>query len=319
MQDSAANAFKDRSAHLTIFGALAILAGCGCLLFALLHILLLLGPRLPGMENVPVDARAYVMGALLYLALGIAFVWVGAGSMRKRRWARPLMLTLAWTWFLGGVAVLVLLPALLAMTLGASIAGAPPMDPAVLGLTQAVLMFGTALFGVLLPALFVWTYNDRNLRLTCEAYDTRPDWSEHCPPAVLGLSIGLGACAVVVVLTALRPVVPMFGVLVTGWPGALVLLVYGALCAWLAREIYAVRVTGWWATTVFLILTGVSTWLTVLRVEPAEMLRAMGHLDDSPATDQPAFRSLFAWLTIVMTLASVGYMATIHKHFKRRS
>ena len=62
-----------------------------------------------------------------------------------------------------------------------------------------------------------------------------------------------------------------------------------------------------------------STWLTVLRVEPAEMLRAMGYPDESLPAGHSSVGPLFAWLTIVVTLASVGYMAGIHKHFKRRS
>ena len=60
------------------------------LLIGLLHLMLpVIASRMPGLETVPADWRSSIMGAATYLLLGLAFVWVGAGSMRKRRWARP--------------------------------------------------------------------------------------------------------------------------------------------------------------------------------------------------------------------------------------
>jgi hypothetical protein len=319
MQDpqvpSSAPRFKDRSARLTLCGALSILAGGGCVAFGLLHLLFLLGGgRLPGTESMPVDSRSYVMGALLYGLLGAAFIWVGAGSVRKRRWARPMMLALAWTWLLGGACVLFLLPGMLDAVLGA-----PVTDVTVTRLVKIVLMVGTALFGVVVPALFVWTYNDRHLRLTCEAHDPQPDWTERCPPAVLGLSVGLGACGVIVVLMALRPVVPLFGRLATGWTGVLSLLVGAGICLWLARETYALRMRGWWLTTAFLVLVGASTWLTLERVAPSELFRAMGYPEDTLASPPAAFSSAAAWLTAAFTVLTLVYMGAIRKHFRRRA
>ena len=137
----AAAPFKDRSARLTLFGALAILAGAGSVALGLLHVMLLVGvQRIPGLETMPVDTRSYVMGGTLYVLLGTAFVWVGAGSVRKRRWVRPLMLTLAWTWLLGGVSVLLLLPGLLDLAMGLSAPGSPALDPTVAGLVKAVML-----------------------------------------------------------------------------------------------------------------------------------------------------------------------------------
>jgi hypothetical protein len=319
MYDPPAIEFKDRSVRLTLFGAMAVMAGVGCLVLGLAHILLLFWhDLLPGLDTMPVDLRSSVMGALIYALLGLAFVWVGSGSIRKRRWARPLMLTLAWTWLAGGVTALVLLPALLEMSLGMTIPGAQ-MDSDVVWLIKLVSMLGIGLLGVVLPGLFVWAYNDRHLRLTCEAHDTQPDWTQGCPPAVLGLSVGLGACGLVLALMALRPAVPWFGRLVTGWPGALMFVLGGGVSLWLAREIYALRVRGWWVASVFLIVGGVSTWLTLVRIEPAEMFRAMGYPEELLPSGSSAIGRVTAWLTIFTTLATLGYMASIRKHFSRRS
>jgi hypothetical protein len=320
MQDprapSPAAPFKDRSARLTLFGALSILAGCACVVFGLLHLLFLFGAgRLPGTGSMPADSRPYVMGALLYGLLGAAFIRVGVGSVRRRRWARPLMLALAWTWLMGGACVLFLLPGALDVLLGAS---APVADATVARLVRIVMMVGTALFGVIVPALFIWTYSDRHLRLTCEAHDPQPDWTERCPPAVLGLSVGLGACGVIALLSALRPAVPLFGRLLTGWPGGLSLIVGAGICLWLAWETYALRMRGWWLTTAFLVLVGASTWVTLERVAPAELFRAMGYPEDTLAFPSSAFSSAAVWLTVGITVLTVVYMGAIRKHFLRR-
>jgi hypothetical protein len=319
MQDlhsPAATPFKDRTARLTLFGALAILAGAGGIVLGLLHLVLLLGARhVPGLETMPVDARSYVMGAALYVLLGAAFVWVGAGSVKKRRWARPLMLTLAWTWLLGGVSVLLLLPGLLDLALGMNSVGSAPPDPTVAGLVQAAMMLGTSLLGVALPALFLWAYYDDNVPLTCDSHDPKPDWTRNCPPPVLGLSVGLGACGVIGLLMVLRPVVPLFGRLVTGWPAALSLVAVAGACLWMARETYALRVRGWWTTTTFVVLAGLSTWLTLARVPASELFLAMGYPEDSVPEGEASFGRMASWLTVVVTLATVVYMAGIRKHF----
>ena len=106
--------FRDRSTRLVLFGALSVAIGGICVLFGLLYVgLALTSGRLLGAETPPVEPRAYVMGATIYFLLGGAFVWLGIGSMRRKRWVRSLMLTLAWTWLLSGASVLVLLPGLL--------------------------------------------------------------------------------------------------------------------------------------------------------------------------------------------------------------
>jgi hypothetical protein len=306
--------FKDRSTRLTLFGLLAIVVGCFSILLGLLHLLLLASGGLPGVESIPVDRRTSAMGVVLYALVGGAFICVGVGSVRKRRWARPLMLTLSWTWLLGGTAVLLLLPGMLDVVLRGASPGMPEMDPTLASLVTLVVSGLTALCGVVLPALFVWTYNDRNLRLTCESTHPAPDWTERCPPSALGLSVGLGACGVLALPMALRPTVPLFGRLLTGGPAALLLIAGGCVCLWLAREVYALTMRGWWATTVFLLLIGLSTWLTLRSADPDELFRALGYPDDSP-TPGDTFVSVNSWLAVAVTLLSLVYMGAIRKHF----
>jgi len=297
-----------------LFGALSIAIGFICALFGLLHLLLaLMSDSLLEAQALPVEPQSYVMGAMLYFLLGGAFAWVGTGSVRKKRWVRPLMLTLAWTWLLSGVSVLAMMPGILAGALDPSMTGVA-LDDAVVGVVKLGLLGVGALFGVVLPALFVLVYQDRYLHMTCEVYDPESAWTERCPPAVLGLSVGLGACGVMALPMILRPVVPFFGWLATGWAGAGLLLIGAGLCLWLARKIYGLLLSGWWATTIFLTLTGVSTWITLLRVAPVDWYRAMGYPDE--LLQATALGSTIpSWLTAVVTLLTVVYMVRIRKHF----
>jgi hypothetical protein len=132
---------------------------------------------------------------------------------------------------------------------------------------------------------------------------------------VLGLSLGLGACGILALLTAVRPAVPLFGTLLTGVPAVVSLLAGAALCLWLARETYTLRMRGWWLATAFLVLVGVSTWLTLVRVQPTELFRAMGYPEDWLESAPSGFGAAATWLTAVLTVLTVVYMGGIRKHF----
>jgi len=314
-------AFKDRSARLTFFGLLSIAVGGACLLLSLMHLLLPLATgRLSGAGSFSVDPRSQIMGVILYFMLGAAFVAVGAGSIRKRRWVRSLMLILAWTWLFGGLLVIPFLPGVLDGVLRAGgSGGSGALTPGVVILVKAVI-FGIVVFGgVLLPALFVWVYQDRSLQQTCEAFNPAPTWTERCPLAVLGLSLGFAAFAALSLAIAVRPVVPWFGRLVTGWPGSVVLLASAVSCAYLAWSTFKLRSDGWWGSTVLLVAIGISTLWTLRRVELIEIYRAMGYpeeqlelLEFSGAMNGP----LTFWLTAIMTVLTVLYMVGIRKHFR---
>ncbi len=315
-QDNDRVPFKDRSRRLALFGSLAIAAGGGWLLLGLLHLALLLGiPGWPGGVEFPDDARVHTMGATLYVLLGAAFIVIGTGSVRRRRWAKPFMLLLAWSWLCGGVAAALLLPSLVDLALGMSLAGAPGLDPTAVVLFKGILLAATVFFGVLVPTSLVWVYSDRHLERTCALHDSSPDWTGGRPSAVLGLSVGLVACGAVTGLAALRPAVPLFGWLVTGWPGALMLVAGGALFCGLAWAVYARHPGGWWGTTALLTLAGLSTWWTLLRVEAVAWLRALGYSVDSPSTDGSVVVDLAGWLTLGFTVLTVVYMVGIRRHF----
>jgi hypothetical protein len=310
----------DRSARLSAFGALSLLLGAASVLLGLAHAVLPLVAGESGAAlGLPPDPRPYAMGLLLFASIGAVFVVLGTGSMRRRRWAPPLMRIVARLWILGGLTLLVFLPSMLDGVLSGALGGLA-VDGGVLLAARLAVLGGTAVLGVLLPALFVWAYRDPHVTATCRAHDPVERWTERCPQRVLGLSVGLAACAVFLVPLAVRPAVPWFGWLVAGWPGALLTLGTAAACAWLARAVLALRSSSWWLATTFVAGLGASVLLTLARLEPAEIYRGLGYtdrelalLEGSAALD----RSLHAWLTAGLTVAALAYMVAIRGSFRR--
>ena len=191
------------------------------------------------------------------------------------------------------------------------------MDPALLWGFRLLTLGLLAVAGVVLPALFVWVYNDRDLQRTCETHDPVVRWTERCPPAVLGLSVAMAASGVLGLVMALRPAVPLFGTMLTGWPAAAALVAGGLGCLWLARETYLQSWRGWWATMIALVVIGISTWVTLEVADPAELYAAMGYPPDTPPPGD-GFLALTGWLTLVSTVLTVVYLARIRRHFGTR-
>jgi hypothetical protein len=314
------SAYRDRTLRLILFGLLSVGVGLICCALALLQVAVVFLGALPrGAETLPGDLPSMLSGAALYLLLGAAFLGLGVGSVRRRRWVQPLMLTMAWTWLAGGLLMLLLAPRVMdALALGVA-------NPEAAGLFEAaklfVLLF-TGGIGVLLPATFVWVYRDPDLLRTCEAHDPRPAWTERCPASVLGLSVGLAACAVLALPMLARPVVPFFDRLLTGWRAGLLLVAGAWICAWLARATFRLEPVGWWGTVVLLIVLGIGTGLAFAVVEPAELQRALGYPQQTfPDGGRPVLfgGTLAIGVTVVFTAAGLLYMARIRKHFARRA
>ena len=155
---------------------------------------------------------------------------------------------------------------------------------------------------------------------TCEVRDATPAWTDRCPLPVLGLSVCLALAAWVALPTTLRPVVPLFGLLVTGLPGSLLVLVGAVVAVYLATSTYRLQPGGWWATTLALIALGASTVVTFAFVDPLEAFRAMGYPEEvlaswsgSPLAERP----LIIGSTVVLTLLSLVYMARVRRYFTR--
>jgi hypothetical protein len=313
----------DRRLRLAVFGLVAILTGIGSSLLGLAHLLLLFFP-LPdyglGLDEPGVtDTRSLAMGAVIYVMIGAIFVVSGVGSIRCRRWVQPVMVVLAWTWLLAGVMALAMIYGSLSdlWILATSELNELPLE---LELWFRTLVLGIAgIGGVLLPTLFLIAYRPADVRAACEALDPQPTWTDRCPLSVLGLAGGLGLAAAFALPMALVPVVPVFGQLWTGPKGVAATLSFAIVAGWLARATFRLERRGLWGTLLLLVLLGLSVAVTFARIELIDYYRAMGyperHLARLARADSP-MGAILVWGSLGMTLASLGYLASIRVHFR---
>lgn len=311
--------FRDRSGRLILFGSLSLFVGTACAAVALLTLLLPFLQRLLPETGAPVtEARSAALGFLTYALASAVLVWAGIGSVRRRRWVRPVMLTVAWTWlFLGAFGLLGAL--ILLDELPYLFPRGPEPWPTAIPLAVRAAVLGTVAFaGLILPALFLWAYRDEQVRRTLERHDPEPSWTDRCPWPVLLLSLELGLAALLTLFTALRPVVPLFGQLVTGWKGLLLLLAVAAAAGHLALGTYRRSMRAWWATTLLLIVVGCSVAVTAWVTDPTLLYRELGwHVPGAPGHETPAalVRAAGTWGSLGLTLLSVVYMAAVRRHF----
>src|ERR1035441_9175590 len=90
--------YKDRSTGMVIFGILTLLLVC---LAGLLVPLMLFGQMMAAKapNAPPVNHAAMLPGIAVYGLLAVALVWLGIGSIQKRRWARALLFIFSWMLF----------------------------------------------------------------------------------------------------------------------------------------------------------------------------------------------------------------------------
>ena len=310
---------KDRSVGLVIFGAVQILVGVCC---AALVPLSLLAQQLGTIGGVSSsDPRSAIPVMVVYSVLATAFVWLGIGSIRARRWARELSLSLSWVWFLTGICSLILAWALLPSALGELVGeGGLPHEVVVLITAGTTVVLGVVY--VLLPGACVLFFRSPDVAATCRARDPGRQWTDDLPQRLLTLILVWALAAVsVLVMPAYNFVVPFFGVVLVGSEGAIVWLVILIGCVALVWGSAHRNPWAWWGAMIAVSLAGVSSVLTSLKVETSEILRAM----DLPGDQADLLTDAMTpdrWLVVLFWLAAWGsflaYLATLRRFFAAR-
>ena len=296
---------------------LTILAGIGSLGLAAFNLAL---PALTReLVDVPTTPRQVLTGLLTFAAIGIALVLCGAGSINQRRWARPAMLTVGWTWLLVGLATVGFVVSNLedlVILAGAEQASQPPEIDI---LIRWILLLPSFALGLIAPLAILWAYAPLDVLQTCRARHPQPDWSDECPSSVLILALALGFTGALSLPLALKPVLPWFGGLLTGTAGAVISLATGVLFLWTGWALFRLRPAGWWAAGASAAGFAVSTIWTLLETPRAEWYQALDypqkHIDQVLAGGEPS-RWPAVLATLVLTLATAVYLAAIRKHFR---
>jgi hypothetical protein len=311
--------FKDRRTGLIVFGILEmILGGLAALMVPLMIAGQLMASRT---TQEPVPLRQMIPGMAVYIIVAAVLVGLGFGSVNRRRWARALSLIVAWSWLAMGV----LMVGLMAFFLPSILKASQPQGQAVPGSAQAVIMVISLLFMsvffVVVPGVLVIFYQSRHVKGTCEARDPLPGWTDACPLPVLALSLWLWFCAVAMVALPLstRGVLPVFGVLLSGFVGWLccwMLAAFWGYCGW---AIYRLRAVGWWVVLISVFVMAASAWVTFARIDLMEMYRHMGYSERQIETMKQ-----FSWIqnpriayfSVAGIIPMVGLLLFVKRYFR---
>ena len=310
-------AYRDRGVRLRLFGVLTILAGVGSMLAGLSHFALpLLADSIPDFR---ISATQIATGVITFVAIGVVLFACGVGSMRARRWVRPAMLTVGWSWLFVGLATLGFVATNLedlTILAGSGIADQPPEIETLIRWSLLLLSFG---FGVAIPLLILWAYADSDVLATCRARHPDPDWSDRCPSTVLVLALALGFAGLLSFPMALRPVLPWFGGLLTGPGGSAATLVTGGIFVWIGWALFRLKRSAWWAMGASAIVVALSTVWTLIETPRATWYRALDYPEKQielllASGEPPKWPGVIA--TIALTVVTLLYLASIRRHFR---
>jgi hypothetical protein len=295
-------------AGLIMFGILEI--GVGALCALAVPLIFLAGLFAPEAMN-GMDRRTMIMGPFVYGTLAVILVWLGIGSILCRRWARTLLLILAWSWLLMGVSLMIVLAGFMRLS--------PPMDGA--GALIWIVLFVIVLLGVLLPGIMILFYRCPHVRATCEMLDPQPRWTDACPSPVLtnSLWLGLGALYLLVFSVTGPNVVPLFGALQDGSIATVIVLLLALCLMYLAYSTYRLRHAGWWGTLLLTAMSFASGAVTFARVDLADFYRKSGY----PEQQIAQFGSLgmltgrsALWINLGLFAVFVIYLLWLKKYFR---
>ena len=262
----------------------------------------------------------------VYVPLAVALIWLGIGSIQKRRWARALLLIFSWSWLIVGIVMTVVMPFFMAKVFANlppdAKTGQPAMPPAAItGMVIGMTIFCFVFF-VLVPAVWVFFYQSRHVKATCEARDPVTRWTDACPLPVLGFCLWTWLAVPMMLVMALTglAVMPCFGMFVSGLTGGLFCLVIAAVWGMAGWWLYRLDARGWWLILIATVLFMVSALLTYAHHDIIEIYQLQGL--PQAQIDQIQKMGLFTgnrmgWLTVLCSLPFLGYLLFIKKYLRK--
>ena len=320
MNTPAAVEYRDRTAGLIVFGVLEILLGA---LFLLMVPLMLLSLAMAGRQTgVPPSPQVLIPATGLYALAGAILIWLGVGSILGRRWARALWVCLSGIGL--GTGVMAIPFALyvfsdLPRTMAAS--GQPPLPPAAILVTQIVTAAFMLLFYIVIPGVLFLFYRSPHVKHTCETRDLKERWTDRCPLPVLALSLfttfgGFG----VLFLLAYRCVFPLFGILLTGAAGCIVILVVAGTMLYLGWGLYRLKIQAWRLLLAVIIVLTLSGAITFWRTDLSALYLTMGFDSQTVAmTAQMGQMTAIKWMGFVYVLPWIVWMLLVRRCFPKAS
>ncbi len=313
-------AFKDRKAGLVVFGILSIIFGGFCALMVPLMIFgMIASVALHNSGAASMSLNMMIPAFLLYTIIAVWFIWMGIGSIKARRWARALVLVSSWLWLISGISGLIFILLLMPDMYG-KMGERGQMPPGVALIMKYVMMaFMTVFYGII-PAVLVLFYGSKHVKATCEFRDTKVRWTDKCPLPVLALSLMFGFWALSMPLTVFYgSAIPFFGSILTGLPGALVVLHLTLLAGYAAWGTYKLKIKAWWCAVLLIIAWASSAALTFSRISIMDFYEKMNFPEQQLETmKQFSISQDYMVLFLVLWAAAfIGYLLYTRRYFVR--
>jgi hypothetical protein len=267
------------------------------------------------------DSRMMVPGMLVYVGLAAVFVWLGIGSIRCRRWARALVLILAWSWLCVGVISVPVMGFVMPRILATSSPNGQGLPHAALVVIIVFQLAFITLLMVVVPGVLVFFYRSRHVKATCETRDPVRRWTDACPLPVLGLAcfLWLGSASMLIYPFAYGGVLPVFGTIVSGLAGTLLAVGLAVVWFWLGQMCYQIKVAGWWALLAILIVFSISSFITFWHLDIMDLYRKMGF----PEAQLDLIRrqgwissKFMLWNSVVWLVPILGYLIWVKRFFR---
>ena len=273
-----------RETRIFTFGIILIAIGGTCAFFTLsiaygLALGAILGEQLGFVASGGDAASTVLVPILLFTAAAIAFIWTGIGSVRLRRWCRPIVMCLSALAVAGGLLFLLDLalqwyflhdsaPALVRPPAP----GGPPRGIAGQSTGYAVVALTTYfVLGIIVPLVFFVAYRDREVERTLDEADPNLYWTDRSdlPTLAFALMMLHGAFMLLlllpVVLTA--PTTLVFGRALGPAPAAGFFLLGAVLCVLVARLVHMQSRFGPWLAIAIVLAAGGSVIMSA-NVQP---------------------------------------------------
>jgi hypothetical protein len=314
--------FKDRVTGLLIFGICQCVLGIMCAMaipFMLLSIIITkINPEIAAQTQT--NPIHMIPGILVY-ALGAAwFVFMGIGSIKRRRWARALTLISSWLWLIGGIGGLVLVILIMPITAPQVPAGQPQLPQEFFLIMRIMMIAISSVTYVLIPLVLVLFYGGKNVRLTCEHWDEEQRWTDKCPLPVLGMCIAFALWGFSMINTCFQNfAVPFFGTVIDSYTGAAVIIPLVIILLLLAWRMYKLNTLAWWASAVVLCGWIASLIITLLGNGMWEYYEKLGLQTETVDAMKMYTANRTAILIVfgIWTVAVVSYLIFIKRYFKK--
>jgi hypothetical protein len=299
--------FKDRSAGLVILGSFEILIGLFCAVMIPLSVLAAVATAGLGGDDASPDPRSIASSIVIYGSTAVAFVWLGIGSIRARRWAQKLILVLSWLWLITGVLTIAI-----SMWMVPTLFRQMGLDAAMpSGGTAVVLILVFAMLAVVfvvIPGILVLFYRSPHVAATCRSRDPGPSRIADAPSHILSLVLiyVLGAVSVLT-MPAYNFVMPFFETILSGAAGAAAWATVLVLLGYLAWATLDRKMGAWWTAMAATLLAASASTVAAVAVPMDSIFERMALPEDQMAV----FASMDFPGPVVLALLSVAAWATL--------